>query len=210
LTEAAAKAGLPMAIVHSEEEWAGSPHGQVLKRLPVVPVKRVGNHPPKPWPSAAPSRPLKGLKVLCVTHAIAGPSAGRTLAEHGASVLQIMFTHGFEHNFVYDSANLGCASARLNFHKVADIDRMWTLIKEADVWIDSFRESAISKFGFDDEALLKENPSLIISHVRCFGTDGPWSSRPGFDMQGSAASGLMALCGDGPLKPLWPPGMASP
>jgi hypothetical protein len=145
LTEAAAKAGLPMAIVYSEEEWAGSPHGKVLKRLPVVPVKRVGNQSPKPWPSAAPSRPLEGLKVLCVTHAIAGPSAGRTLAEHGASVLQIMFTHGFEHSFVYDSANLGCASARLNFHKIADIDRMWILIKEADVWIDSFRESAVSK-----------------------------------------------------------------
>ena len=206
LADAAARAGLPMAIVQGEEEWATSPQGKFLAALPIVPVQRIGNAPPKPWPSTKPTRPLQGLKVLCATHAIAGPSSGRTLAEHGASVLQIMFTHGFEHNFVYDSANLGCASARLNFHKSADIEHMWALIKDADVWIDSYRDGALSKFGFDDARMHDVNPSLIISHVRCFGTGGPWANRAGFDMQGSAASGLMSYCGNGPLKPAWPPG----
>ena len=206
LADAAARAGLPMAIVQGEEEWATSPQGKFLAALPIVPVQRIGNAPPKPWPSTKPTRPLQGLKVLCATHAIAGPSSGRTLAEHGASVLQIMFTHGFEHNFVYDSANLGCASARLNFHKAADIEHMWVLIKDADVWIDSYRDGALSKFGFDDARMHDVNPSLIISHVRCFGTGGPWANRAGFDMQGSAASGLMSYCGNGPLKPAWPPG----
>jgi hypothetical protein len=51
------------------------------------------------------------------------------------------------------------------------------------------------------------NGGLIICHVRCYGISGPWKNRPGFDMQGSASSGLMAHCGDGIANPKWPPGM---
>lgn len=145
--------------------------------------------------------------MLCLTHAIAGPSAGRTLAEYGASVLQIMYTHGFEHPFVYTYANLGCASSRLDFNKECDRSHLWGLVKEADVWIDSYQDGALSKFGFVDQMLHKANTSLIISHVRLYGTSGPWSSKPGFDMQGSASSGMMALCGSGIETPSFPPGL---
>jgi len=206
LEKAAFKAGLPIAIVLDEDEWLASEHGKHMQTLPIVPVKKVGHAPPKPFPSGLPKRPLEGLKILCLTHAIAGPSSGRTLAEHGATVLQIMFTHGFEHHFVYTNANLGCASARMSLHKEADRARLWSLIAEADVWVDSFRESAISKFGYTDDALIEKNPNLIVSHVRCYGTTGPWSAKAGFDMQASTSSGMMALCGDGALKPKFPPG----
>lgn len=83
---------------------------------------------------------------------------------------------------------------------------MWKLISEADVWIDSYREGALSKFGFTDSKTHEINPSLIISHVRLYGTSGPWANKPGFDMQGSASSGMMALCGGGLETPAWPPG----
>jgi hypothetical protein len=200
-------AGMPMAIVQSEETWAASPQGSVMATLPIVAVRPIATGAPPRVLSLNPRRPLEGLKVLCATHAIAGPCIGRTLAEHGASVLQIMFTHGFEHNFVYTYANLGCASARLNFHKESDKARMWELIRDADVWVDSYREGGLSKFGFTDESLHAANGSLIIAHVRCYGIEGPWKDRPGFDMQGSASSGLMAHCGTGLDKPSWPPGM---
>jgi hypothetical protein len=49
-----------------------------------------------------------------------------------------MYTHGFEHNFLYTYANLGCASARLNFNKSSDRKQLWRLTREADVWIDSY------------------------------------------------------------------------
>ena len=176
-----------------------------MANLPIVRVQRVTSAPPKPL-SPSPARPLEGLKVLCLTHAIAGPSSGRTLAEYGASVLQIMYTHGFEHPFVYTYANLGCASSRLNFNKADDRSHLWTLIRDADIWIDSYRDGALSKFGFTDDKLHQCNPSLIISHVRLYGTSGPWASKPGFDMQGSASSGMMALCGGGLTTPAWPPG----
>lgn len=176
-----------------------------MANLPIVPARKVTSSPPKTLSLNA-KRPLEGLKVLCVTHAIAGPSAGRTLAEYGASVLQIMYTHGFEHPFVYTYANLGCASSRLDFNKPGDCSHMWDLVRDADVWIDSYRDGALAKFGFTDERLHDCNPSLIISHVRVYGTQGPWAKKPGFDMQGSASSGMMALCGGGLSTPAWPPG----
>jgi CoA-transferase family III len=207
LEAAAALAGMPVAIVKSEEEWQATPHGSIMSSLPIVNTRYVPTSaPPKPFPPN-PKRPLEGLKVLCATHAIAGPTVGRTLAEHGASVLQVMFTHGFEHNFVYTYANLGTASTRLNFHKESDKARMWELIQDADVWVDSYREGGLSKFGFTDAEMHKCNPGLIITHVRCYGIEGPWRNKPGFDMQGSASSGLMVHCGGGLETPSWPPGM---
>nr|POF26036.1 acetyl-coa:oxalate coa-transferase [Quercus suber] len=197
--------GMPLAVIQSEETWKATPQGRHLASLPIVPVRKATSTPPKVL-SLLPKRPLEGLKVLCVTHAIAGPSSGRTLAEYGASVLQIMYTHGYEHPFVYTYANLGSASARLNFNRESDRSHMWQLIKEADVWIDSYREEALKKFGFTDETLHNANPSLIISHVRVYGATGPWAVKPGFDMQGSASSGLMAICGGGLSTPAWPPG----
>lgn len=206
LEKVCAEAGMPLAVVRSESEWLATPPGDYLSKLPSVPTRKATDTAPVLL-SKTPRRPLEGLKVLCMTHAIAGPSAGRTLAEHGASVLQIMYTHGFEHQFVYTYANLGCASSRLNLHKAQDRSHLWELVRQADVWIDSYRETALSKFGFDDSHLHEARPSLIISHVRAYGAGGPWEDRPGFDMQGSAVSGMMALCGDGPTNPAWPPGM---
>lgn len=195
-----------MAVVRTEQEWQHHPHGKYLASRPIVAVQKVNTSAPPLQLSRNPRRPLEGVKVLCLTHAIAGPSCGRTLAEHGASVLQIMYTHGFEHSFVYTYANLGTASSRLNLHKEADKQRLWKLVQEAHVWVDSYREGGLSKFGFDDNGMLKTNPGLIICHTRCYGTTGPWATKPGFDMQGSASSGLMYHCGEAG-KPRWPPGM---
>lgn len=226
LEAAAEAAGLPMAICRTEESWAAHPHGQAMAELPWVPVERLApfagdttaQAPPPPSPSASwcrqhhqpaapPPRPLSGLKVLCVTHAIAGPSTGRTLAEHGASVLQVMFTHGYEHPFVYTYANLGTASARLNLNKASDRARLADLVRQAHVWVDSHRPGAISALGFGEEELRALNRGLIICRVSCYGTAGPWAGKPGFDMQGSASSGMMFAVAGNDGRPRWPPGM---
>jgi hypothetical protein len=195
-----------MAIVRTEAEWRFHPHGAHLAALPIVPVQRVDTGAPPLRLAPNPRRPLEGVRVLCLTHAIAGPSCGRTLAEHGASVLQIMYTHGFEHMFVYTCANLGTASSRLNLHKKGDRERLWKLVREAHVWVDSYREGGLAKFGFGDAGLFEQNPGLVVAHVRCYGTTGPKATHPGFDMQGSSSSGLMYHCGDAG-RPRWPPGM---
>ena len=116
---AAGLAELPLAGVQSVESWKATEQGELLANVPIVPVKKAMSSPPSLLSNNV-RYPLEGLKVLCVTHAIAGPSAGRTLAEYGTSVLQIMYTHGFEYPFVYTYANLGCSSSRLDINKESD------------------------------------------------------------------------------------------
>lgn len=84
---------------------------------------------------------------------------------------------------------------------------MWQLIKDVDVRVDSYREGGLSKFGFDDKGMHAVNNGLVICHVRCYRPSGPRKNKPGFDMQGSSFSGLMAHCGDGIENPQLPPGM---
>lgn len=130
---------MPMAICQPEKAWASHPQGSHMAKLPIVPVSEsvgdtidnthhLGSSRPN-LPSNS-SRPLSGLKVIAITHAIAGPATGRTLAEHGASVLQVIFTHGFEHAFVYTYANLGTASTRLNLNRESARSRLWTLVRD--------------------------------------------------------------------------------
>lgn len=159
-----------------------------------VPIEQIGNAPPKPLPPISKGdRPLEGVKVLMATHAIAGPSAGRCLAEHGADVLQCF--HGFEHERVYNEANVGCRSTPMDFTDKDDLATFWRLIKEADVFIESYRLNSLAKFGITNEAIVAVNPNIVICKTKCYGVVGPWATRPGFDMNACAAVGVMPTCG---------------
>lgn len=174
--------GHTLCIARTPEEWAAHPQGQYLSGLPVISVTKTADGPPVKLPSA--ERPLTGVRVLSATHAIAGPTVGRTLAEQGADVLHVSHPHHFEHDWVYNEANVGQRSAFLDLKSQA--------APEADVAIDSFRGRRVSL-----EADIRVT-------VRCYGWDGPWRDRGGFDMLGTAASGLAHLEGDGE-KPSMPP-----
>jgi hypothetical protein len=100
LEAAAEKTGILFAIVQSEASRRATSHGESVTDRSIVPIVKRTGAPHKPL-SLHPKRPLEGIQVLCATHAAAGPSAGRTLPEHGATVLQVMYIHGFEHSFVY-------------------------------------------------------------------------------------------------------------
>src|ERR1700737_343752 len=87
LDEAAAEKGLVCAVCRSAEEWANHPQGEQLADRPLVEIVKIGDSEPEPFTPAA--RPLAGLRVLAATHVIAGHVMARTLAEHGAEVLQL-------------------------------------------------------------------------------------------------------------------------
>ena len=53
----------------------------------------------------------------------------------------------------------------------------------------------MAKFGFSPEELASLHPGIVVVNVRCYGSDGPWFDRGGFDMLGTAASGLAMLEG---------------
>ena len=95
LDEAAAEKDLVFAVIRTAEEWAAHPQGKQLAEKPLVEIVKIGDSDPEPFTPAA--RPLSGLRVLSATHVIAGNVMSRTLAEHGAEVLQIAHPEEFEH-----------------------------------------------------------------------------------------------------------------
>jgi crotonobetainyl-CoA:carnitine CoA-transferase CaiB-like acyl-CoA transferase len=202
LEEAANAAGLPACVARSPQEWLAHPHGALLASQPVIGLTRIGDAPPR---QLSPSdRPFGGVRVLSFTHAVAGPTVGRVLAEQGADVLGATRPNDFEHDWVYFEANIGSRSAWLDLTKDtgrADVDR---LLRDAHVVVNNHRGAKLEKLAIDPRELARSHPGLVNVSVTCYGSTGPWALRGGFDMNGSAASGLMVIEG-GTDNPSLPP-----
>jgi crotonobetainyl-CoA:carnitine CoA-transferase CaiB-like acyl-CoA transferase len=193
LEDAANAAGLPACIVRSPEEWAAHEQGALLAAQPVIRLEQVGDAPPR---SLGPARrPLEDVRVLSFTHAVAGPTVGRTLAEHGADVLCATRPNDYEHEFIYAEANVGSRSAYVDLDTPRGRERADALLPGADVVVNNHRIGALERRGLNPEELADHHPGLVSVSVSCYGPEGPWKGRGGFDMNGSAASGLMSIEG---------------
>ncbi len=202
LENAANRAGHTLCIARTAEEWARHPQGQYLADEPVIAVRRIADGDPQPFGPA--DRPLGDIRVLSATHAVAGPVVGRTLAEQGAQVLQFNRVDDFEHPWVYDDANVGFRSTYLDLRRPECVANGLALARQADVFVDNFRGRKLADFGFGPEQLAAGHRGLVVVSVRCYGWGGPWSDRGGFDMLGSAASGVAMAEGENG-KPSMPP-----
>jgi crotonobetainyl-CoA:carnitine CoA-transferase CaiB-like acyl-CoA transferase len=205
LEEAANAAGLPACVARSPEEWLAHPHGALLASQPVIGLRRIGDGPPRELGHS--DRPLGGVRVLSFTHAVAGPTVGRVLAEQGADVLGATRPNDFEHDWVYFEANIGSRSAWLDLTKDtgrANVDR---LLRDAHIVVNNHRDLKLEKLGIDPHELARTHPGLVHVSVTCYGSTGPWAHRGGFDMNGSAASGLMVLEGNQDHPQLPPTGL---
>ena len=202
LENAANEAGHTLCIARTADEWAKHPQGQYLAEQPVIAIEKIAKGDPQPFGPA--QRPLEGVRVLSATHAVAGPVVGRTLAEQGAEVLQFNRVDDFEHPWVYDDANVGFRSTYLDLRRPDNVARCKALAKRADVFVDNFRGRKLADFGLSPEQLAADHPGIVVVTVRCYGWGGPWSERGGFDMLGSAASGVAMAEGENG-KPSMPP-----
>ncbi len=193
LEEAAAAAGLPACVIRSAEQWLAHPQGALLASQPPIRLDRIGDAPARDLGPAG--RPFDGIRVLSFTHAIAGPTVGRTLAEHGAEVLCATRPNDYEHEFIYAEANVGSRSAYIDLASPAGQDRAAALLAGTDVLVNNHRGGSLERQGLDPQRLADRFPGLVQVSVTCYGTAGPWAQRGGFDMNGSAASGLMTIEG---------------
>src|SRR5690348_12514039 len=91
LETTAAEAGLVVTACRSFAEWDAHPQGRAVADLPLFGIDQIGEAPGLRLAPAP--RPLSGLKVLELTHVIAGPVCGRALAGHGADVLLVTAAH---------------------------------------------------------------------------------------------------------------------
>ncbi len=193
LEEKASAVGLPVSVVRTPAEWLAHPQGSLLAAQPVVTLQRIGDAPTLRLAPAA--RPFEHVRVLSFTHAVAGPTVGRTLAEQGADVLCATRPNDYEHEFIYDEANVGSRSAYVDLDTEAGLERLATLLADADVIVNNHRGGSLERRGLDPRHLAERWPGLIQVSVTCYGSSGPWAHRGGFDMNGSAVSGLMTLEG---------------
>lgn len=193
LEEVANAQGLPVTIARTPQEWLAHPQGALLAGMPVIGLERIGDAPLRGFGPA--ERPLEGVRVLSFTHAIAGPTVGRTLAEQGADVLCATRPNDYEHDFIYAEANVGSRSTYLDLATDRGRALAEELLADADVVVNNHRGDKLEKLGLDPRSLARRHPGLISVSVTCYGSSGPWAKRGGFDMNGSAASGLMVIEG---------------
>ncbi len=157
--------------------------------------------------------PLSGLKVVDLTHVMAGPTCTLMLADMGAEVIKIEKTprgDDTRHSVPPRIGDEAASFLMMNRNKrgiVLDLktkggaEILHRLIAKADVLVENFGPGVMDRFGFGYEALHKEFPGLIYCSLSGFGRTGPYKDRRGFDLVAQAMSGIMSFTGeraDGP------------
>lgn len=195
LEEALAAHKLPGVIVRQPEEWLAHPQGRLLAASPGVSVEKIGDTPPMPLGPA--DRPLDGLRILDVSHVIAGPAVGRLLAEQGGDVLHVVKPSEQETIPVHIDSGFGKRSAFLDLGREDSVARLRDLSREADIFIQSWRPGALKRRGFGPQDVAALRPGIIYVTISCYGDEGPWAERGGYEPIGQAASGLCMIEGEG-------------
>ncbi|RIL06081.1 MAG: hypothetical protein DCC71_07995 [Proteobacteria bacterium] len=194
LEDALAERNLCGAMLRSAAQWRASAQGAALAQTPLVELVRIGDAPPAPLPGPRAgepgARPLAGVRVVDLTRVLAGPTCGRTLAEHGADVLHVRSPKlpAIE-PFVLDT-NAGKRSCFLDLDDRDGAARLRALARDAHVFADGYRPGALARRGFGAEALAALRPGIVIASIDCYGHAGPWAARAGWEQLAQTATGM--------------------
>ncbi|MEU4254258.1 CoA transferase [Amycolatopsis sp. NPDC026612] len=185
---AVVSAGGAAAELRSPEDWAAHPQGEAVASLPLVDLAPLGAAPKRTLFYS--DRPLGGIRVLELTHVLAGPVAGRVLAAHGADVLHVGAAHLPRIEALARDTGQGKRSAFVALDTEGGRARLKKLISRADVLVQSFRPGALARIGFGPEELAELRPGLVVAELSAYGWEGPWARRRGFDSLVQMSSGL--------------------
>lgn len=188
LEEAIVAADACAALVRSHAEWAGHAQAAAVAELPLLTVTKIGDSDPEPAGSG--DRPLGGVRVLDVTHVLAGPTCARTLAEHGADVLRIGPGSSGDRNPMQRDTGHGKRSAVLDLKSADGAATLRTLAGGADVFSQGYRPGALAGLGFSPEETAALRPGIVYVSMSAFGTRGPWRDRRGYDSVVQSVSGF--------------------
>lgn len=202
LEDAIAAVGGTATMARSASEWSASAAGRALVGTPVVHIDRTGRAAPRRRAALGDAdAPLSGVRVVDLTHVIAGPVAARLTAEHGAEVLHLSRPDRPDPNAMIVETGRGKRNAYCDLRTTAGRQVLADLLATADVVVHSYRH--LERFGLDAEQLARAHPGIVFADVHGWGADGPWSERGGFDQLACAATGFALEEGDG--TPALPP-----
>ncbi len=186
----AIRLGLPLGIVRTPAEWAAHPQGAATLGRPLIDFEMTKTEKRRVL-GGAKHRPLEGVRVVELTHMVAGPASARFLAEQGADVIKVQPPMGDWVLPIWMDGSWGKKNILLDIKSRHGKARFNELLSSADVLIDGQRPGVLSQMGLDDAALRGLNPNLIHASLSCFARGTPWETRPGFEQIAQAVSGTM-------------------
>ena len=151
-------------------------------------------------------RPLEGITVIALEHAVAAPFCTRQLADLGARVIKIERPGGGDFARAYDDRVRGLSSSFvwLNRSKESltlDVKHpkaraiLDKLLAQADVLVQNLAPGAAARLGLSYDALKETYPRLIVCDVSGYGDVGPYRNKKAYDLLIQAEAGLLSLTG---------------
>ena len=162
-------------------------------------------------------RPFEGIRVIDVTHVLAGPFAAYQLAVLGADVIKVddpndpdqsrssgtdkeLNTRQMGTGFLTQASNKRAITLDLKTERGREI--LKKLVATADVFVENYRPGAFEALGLGYEDLSKINPRLIYASFSAFGQEGPRGNQTAYDHVIQATSGIMAMTGTKDVHPV--------
>jgi itaconate CoA-transferase len=151
-------------------------------------------------------RPMEGMRVIALEHAVAAPLCSRHLADMGADVIKIErpgdgdfarayddYVNGMCSHFIW--LNRGKRSVALDVKNPDARATLDMLIAGADVLVQNLAPGAAARLGLTYEALSPVNPKLVVCDISGYGESGPFVRKKAYDLLIQAESGLISVTG---------------
>ncbi len=163
------------------------------------------------------TRPFEGIRIIDITHVLAGPFAAYQLAVLGAEVIKVEHpdepdqSRGSGTDRALNRSLMGTSfltqgsnkrSITLDLKQEGGREVLKRLVAGADVLVENFRPGAFEALGLGYEALNAINPRLVYCSISAFGQDGPRREQTAYDHVIQANSGLMAMTGTEEVNPI--------
>lgn len=158
-------------------------------------------------------RPLDGITVVSLEHAIAAPFCTRQLADLGARVIKVERPGVGDFARAYDSRVKGLAShfvwtnrskesLTLDLKQPDALSALKALLSQADVLVQNLAPGAAARMGLSFEALHAQHPRLIVCDISGYGDDGPYRDKKAYDLLIQSEAGFLSITGtpDDPSK----------
>ena len=151
-------------------------------------------------------RPLDGITVVSLEHAIAAPFCTRQLADLGARVIKVErpgsgdFARGYDKQVKGQSShfvwvNRSKESLTLDLKQPAALAALKTLLKTADVLVQNLAPGAAARMGLTAELLQKDNPKLILCDISGYGNNGSYRDKKAYDLLIQSEAGFLSVTG---------------
>ncbi|KAL7904621.1 CoA-transferase family III domain-containing protein [Trichoderma velutinum] len=179
---------------YTHAEFLETPHGKTNISLSPWSVEGLEDKTPQiPLPTKD-NRLLSGIKVLELCRIIAGPTITRILGEYGAEVIKVTAPYLSDVPFFQVDGNMGKRATDLDLKSAEGREAFEKLLADADVVVDGYRPGAIEKLGYGPKQLsdlaIKRGKGFVYVNENCFGYEGEWASRPGWQQISDCVTGI--------------------